>query len=91
MVSRHGDKTALISTSQKERLSYRELDERSDVFAQGLRSEGVKKGDRVCVMLGNSWEFGVVTYAVWKLGAILVSLLLSLCLVVILRGDGGGN
>lgn len=36
---------------------------------------GVRKGDKVCVMLGNSWEFGVVTYAVWKLGGVLVSFL----------------
>ncbi|KAE8454471.1 hypothetical protein EG329_000094 [Mollisiaceae sp. DMI_Dod_QoI] len=56
-----------------------ELDDRSNVLAQGLRDlggkgRGVKKRDRVAVMLGNSWEFGVVSYAVWKLGAVLVPL-----------------
>jgi non-ribosomal peptide synthetase component E (peptide arylation enzyme) len=54
-------------------LSYRELDERSNVIAAGLRERGVKKGERVAVSLGNSWEFAVVTYSLFKLGAILVS------------------
>jgi non-ribosomal peptide synthetase component E (peptide arylation enzyme) len=33
---------------------------------------GVKKGHMVAVSLGNNWEFAVVTYALFKLGAILV-------------------
>jgi len=37
-----------------------------------LRERGVRKGDRVAVSLGNGWEFAVATYAIWKLGAILV-------------------
>lgn len=43
------------------------------MIAYGLRDLGVKKGDRVAVSLGNGWEFGLITYAVWKLGAVLVS------------------
>lgn len=35
---------------------------------------GVKKGDRVCVSLGNNLEFATITYALFKLGAILVPL-----------------
>lgn len=72
IVSQHGDRTAVISRGQNERLSYKELDERSNALARGLRAQGVGKGDRVAVSLGNNWEFAVVTYAVWKLGAILV-------------------
>jgi acyl-CoA synthetase (AMP-forming)/AMP-acid ligase II len=55
-------------------MSYRELDERSNVITAGLRERGVSKGDRVAVSLGNCWEFAVVTYSLFKLGAILVSL-----------------
>lgn len=73
IVSAHGDRTALISRSQNERLTYRELDERSTVLAHALKEKGVKKGDRVAVSLGNGWECGVVSYAVFKLGAVLVS------------------
>jgi acyl-CoA synthetase (AMP-forming)/AMP-acid ligase II len=73
IVSSHGDRTAVISRSQKARLTYRELDERSNVIAAGLRDRGVKKGDRVAVSLGNCWEFAIATYSLFKLGAILVS------------------
>ncbi|TAQ83331.1 hypothetical protein B7494_g8345 [Chlorociboria aeruginascens] len=55
-------------------LTYRDLDTQSNLLALGLRERGVRKGDRVCVSLGNCWEFGVLTYAVFKLGAILVPL-----------------
>jgi len=41
--------------------------------ARGLRERGVKKGERVAVSLGNGWEFAVITYSLFKLGAILVS------------------
>jgi acyl-CoA synthetase (AMP-forming)/AMP-acid ligase II len=58
-------------------LSYRELDERSDAIARGLRDRGVGKGERVAVSLGNSWEFAVVTYSLFKLGAILVCVIYS--------------
>jgi len=53
-------------------LSYRDLDEKSNALAYGLRERGVVKGDRVAVSLGNNWEFAVTTYALFKLGAILV-------------------
>lgn len=62
-----------MSHAQKTKLTYRELDERSNVIACGLRDLGVGKGDRVAVSLGNGWEFGAITYAIWKLGAVLVS------------------
>ncbi|KAF7862745.1 hypothetical protein EAF04_007617 [Stromatinia cepivora] len=73
-VNAHGSNLALISRSQNIQLTYRELDEKSNVIAHGLRNLGVKKGDRVAVSLGNGWEFGAITYAVWKLGAVLVPL-----------------
>jgi acyl-CoA synthetase (AMP-forming)/AMP-acid ligase II len=71
-------------------VTYTSLDARSNALARGLESVGVRKGDRVGVMLGNSMEYAVVsncvlhsrrtrteqnqaTYALFKLGAILVS------------------
>lgn len=69
----------MISRAQKERLTYRELDERSNTLARGLRERGVKKGDRVAVSLGNNWEYAVTNYALYKLGAILVGFLLRMC------------
>ncbi|KAL2142404.1 hypothetical protein VTI28DRAFT_1176 [Corynascus sepedonium] len=55
-------------------LSYEKLDLASNALAHSLRSLGVKKGDRVAVSLGNSVEFAALTYAIFKLGAILVPL-----------------
>lgn len=55
------------------RLTYRNLDELSNSLARGLRDRGVRKGDRVAVSLGNGWEFAVGSYAIWKLGGVLVS------------------
>ncbi|KIW71330.1 hypothetical protein PV04_03511 [Phialophora macrospora] len=74
IVSAHGDRNAVISRHQNKRLTYHQLDLESNVVARGLQSLGVKKGDRVCVSLGNNLEFATITYALFKLGAILVPL-----------------
>ena len=54
------------------RLTYRELDEESDVLAAALASWGVQKGDRVGVSLPNWHETVIIYFAVAKIGAILV-------------------
>ncbi|KAJ5323973.1 AMP-dependent synthetase/ligase [Penicillium atrosanguineum] len=77
IVAQYGDRLAVISKHQNDRVTYSGLDTRSNALARGLESVGVKKGDRVGVMLGNSMEFAVATYALFKLGAILVPLNLS--------------
>ena len=55
-------------------LSYEKLDLASNALAHSLRALGVRKGDRVAVSLGNCAEFAALTYAIFKLGAILVPL-----------------
>lgn len=55
-------------------LTYHDLDVLSNVLAHGLRSLGVRKGDRLAVSLGNGAEFAALTYAAFKLGAVLVPL-----------------
>ncbi|KAK4153107.1 hypothetical protein C8A00DRAFT_43941 [Chaetomidium leptoderma] len=55
-------------------LSYEKLNLTSNALAHSLRSLGVKKGDRVAVSLGNNAEFATLTYAIFKLGAVLVPL-----------------
>jgi len=74
IVSRFGDRTAVVSRGQRQRLNYEELDTKSNALARGLREKGIKKGERVAVSLGNGIEFAVATYALFKLGAILVPL-----------------
>lgn len=50
----------MIAKHQNDRVSYAALDARSNALARGLESVGVRKGDRVGVMLGNSMEHAVV-------------------------------
>ncbi|KAF3919645.1 S-dihydroxybenzoyltransferase [Dactylellina cionopaga] len=74
IVDKHGDRTAVISSHQNIRLSYYELERHSTILAHGLSNLGVKKGSRVTASLGNTAEFAILHYAVFKLGAILVPL-----------------
>lgn len=83
IVSQHGDRPAVIAreahaspaTAAKETiLTYATLDSTSSDLAHALRSLGVRKGDRVAVSLGNTVEHATLTYAIFKLGAILVPL-----------------
>ncbi|KAF1938735.1 acyl-CoA synthetase/AMP-acid ligase-like protein II [Clathrospora elynae] len=74
VVGQYGDRDAVISHHQRIRLTYDALDRHSNALARGLQKLGVKKGDRVAVSLGNNAEFATTTYALFKLGAILVPL-----------------
>ncbi|KAK2594728.1 hypothetical protein QQS21_007578 [Conoideocrella luteorostrata] len=78
-VSRHGDRPAVITRSPspdafETNLTYYMLDLLSNRLASSLASLGVKKGDRVAISQGNTPEFAALTYACFKLGAILVPL-----------------
>jgi acyl-CoA synthetase (AMP-forming)/AMP-acid ligase II len=86
VVAQYGDRPAVICRSPTDpslpsapeakttTLTYEGLDILSNSLADSLRSLGVKKGDRVAVSLGNCSEFAALTYAIFKLGAILVPL-----------------
>lgn len=74
IVAAHGDRTAVISRHQRATLTYESLNRKSNALARGLMDIGVKTGDRVAVSLGNNTEFATTTYALFKLGAILVPL-----------------
>ncbi|KXX76066.1 putative crotonobetaine/carnitine-CoA ligase [Madurella mycetomatis] len=63
-----------VPAASEKTLTYEGLDLASNAIAHSLRSLGVKKGDRVAVSLGNCAEFAALTYAIFKLGAILVPL-----------------
>jgi acetyl-CoA synthetase len=53
-------------------LTFAELSERSDRIANALRGLGVKRGDRVLVMLGNVAPLWEVMLAAMKLGAVVI-------------------
>ncbi|KAI9696383.1 MAG: hypothetical protein M1836_005661 [Candelina mexicana] len=62
IVSRHGDRLAVISRHQNQRLTYDALDRRSNDLARGLAKLGVKQGNRVAVSLGNNIEYATVPF-----------------------------
>lgn len=69
---RNGDRPAAVFGPT--RLTYRELDERSDRIAAGLARAGFVRGDRVAALLFNCPEFLEVWFGTAKIGAVLVPL-----------------
>jgi long-chain acyl-CoA synthetase len=64
------DRTALIFEGA--RISYRSLDEQVDGCAAGLHRLGVRKGDRVALLLPNCPHAVISFYSIFRLGAIAV-------------------
>ena len=50
--------------------SYQDLEKASDKVAKGLQSQGIKKGDKVGVVMKNRPEFLFIWFGLCKLGAI---------------------
>ncbi|MCT7375480.1 AMP-binding protein [Chelativorans salis] len=59
-----------------EQLTYGELTARSNALANALRTAGVKRGDRVALLLPQCFETAISHAAIYKLGAIAVPLAL---------------
>ncbi len=69
--SKHPERAALIFQGKK--ISYRELNELANKFANGLISLGIKKGERIALILPNSPQFVFCFYGALKAGGIVVS------------------
>ena len=61
---------------EPDRLTYGALSRRSDAFAAALRDRGIARGDRVALLLPQSFETVIAHMAIYKLGAIAVPLAL---------------
>jgi long-chain acyl-CoA synthetase len=66
--NRTPDKPAIINYGRE--ISYKELDESSDKFANYLLELGLQKGDRVGLFLGNSPQYIIAHFGVQKMGGI---------------------
>ena len=69
-VRRYGNRTAMISPSDNQSWTYRELDVECNRFSNALMDAGLKKGDVMMMMLGNCPEFAFGYVAAHKTGAI---------------------
>lgn len=54
-------------------LTYRQLDRASDALASALVKMGVRKGDRVAVVMGNFAAFAIVYYGILKAGGVVAA------------------
>ena len=71
---RDTDLEAIYEPATDKRLSYRELNDRSNQVAHSLKDLGVAKGDRVGLLLMNGKEFVETFFADAKIGAVNVPL-----------------
>jgi len=65
-------KTALVFYGRK--ISYRQLRDHVDRFATAMQDLGVKKGDRVALLLLNSPQFIIAYFGAMKAGAVLTAI-----------------
>lgn len=71
-VGRYADKPAFINMG--ETMSFRKLEERSRAFAAYLQQElGLKKGDRVALMMPNLLQYPVALFGVLRAGMVVVN------------------
>lgn len=69
-VARHGDKVAVVLG--EERITYRDFDAKVEAVARNLVARGLKKGDRIALLMGNNLEFFHVFMAAARAGLISV-------------------
>jgi acetyl-CoA synthetase len=74
IAAEHPDRTALrvVAEGEDTALTYAELAARSAQVANWLRGLGVRRGDRVLLMLGNVAPLWEIVLAVMKLGAVMI-------------------
>ena len=68
------DRTGLISKKSNgyNYWSFKQLSSNTNCFANALKRLGVKKGDRVILMVTPSMEFICLTFALFKMGALVI-------------------
>ncbi|WP_290901921.1 AMP-binding protein [Aquabacterium sp.] len=70
-VAKFRDRPGFVSIGTE--MSFARLDRLVKSFAAHLQSQGVKKGDRVAIMLPNTFQYPVCLFAVLRIGAIVVN------------------
>lgn len=73
IVSRFGEREAIVSSHQARRLSYAALKTQVDIAARALIADGFGKGSRVGIWSTNNVEWVLLQLATARIGAILVN------------------
>jgi fatty-acyl-CoA synthase len=71
MARRYAEREALVGGDR--RLTYAQLREEVRRFAKGLLSLGVKRGDRVAILMGNTPEWVIADLAICTIGGTMVA------------------
>ncbi|UOQ45567.1 long-chain-fatty-acid--CoA ligase [Halobacillus salinarum] len=66
--------------SQKERLTYEQLDRLVNQFGSAVKEAGIQRGDKVALFVPNVTEFVVAYFAMQRLGAVVVPINVKLAL-----------
>jgi fatty-acyl-CoA synthase len=69
--ARYGDSPAVIADDST--ISYAELEQRAGCIARGLRDQGVRRGDRVGLLINNRREWLEVFFGASTVGALVVA------------------
>ena len=72
LAARHPEREALVGGTQ--RFSYRSLRSAARALAKGLYALGIRKGDKVGILMGNRPEWIVADLAITLLGGVMVGL-----------------
>ena len=60
------------ATPNYTQITYKQLESQSNCIASGLLASGIKRGDRVVLMVTPSQEFFALVFAMFKIGAVMV-------------------
>lgn len=64
--------TAVVELAADRRITFAQLDERVLQIATGLVAWGVRRGDRVALLVPPGIDLTVLAYALWRIGAVVV-------------------
>src|SRR4029079_16283636 len=72
LASAHPSNAALLFKGAT--MTYGQLESQSTAFAAALAALGIRKGDRVGILLPNCPQFSVAEFGAWKIGAVVHAL-----------------
>jgi long-chain acyl-CoA synthetase len=67
----HADRVAFVQMGAE--LTYRQLDERSQAFGAWLQHTGLRKGDRIAIMLPNTLQYPIALFGALRAGLAVVN------------------